>query len=131
MVSFNHTRVTVCSRLELDSLTCSVCLRRCISHLKEILRLGHRDMEWVDAAKEYPDLLSYYGRETLGANFTGAPDLLAASRSAIKAHQPEKGMHLLIDVWKTVGRSEMARAQAKLLLANVHSPDTKPAMVSP
>ena len=71
----------------------------------------------MDAANEYPQLLSYYKLESSGPTSDGTIDVLVASRAAIRACQPEKGAHLLFDVRKTVTRSDLDEAQAKLLLA--------------
>lgn len=84
----------------------------------------------MDAANRHPQLLSYDGRETLGRNFKGTTDVLVADRAAIRARQPGLGMRLLFELKKKLADSDVIQAQASLLLANLHSPETRPMMVS-
>ncbi|CAL5229867.1 g13278 [Coccomyxa viridis] len=54
---------------------------RPIDHLRDIIPTGSGEIEWVDAAQDYPELLS---GQMLGYNITGATtDVLAAERSAV------------------------------------------------
>ena len=98
-------------------------------HLKQIIILGNRDIGWVDAARD-PQLLSYDGLETLGRKFKGTTDVLLASRSAIRTLQPELGMQLLFQLKKAFVRADVFKAQASMLLANLHSPESRPMLVS-
>lgn len=107
-----------------------MCMYRYMPHLRKIINLGSRSTEWVDAANRHPQLLSYDGLETLGRNFRGTTDVLVANRSAVRALQPERGMRLLFELKKEVTKSDVIKAQARLLLANLHSPDSRPMMVS-
>ena len=99
-------------------------------HLRQIISLGSRRTEWVDAGNHHPHLLSYDGLETLGRNFRGTTDVLVADSSAVRALQPELRMRLLFELKKGVVNSDVIRAQASLVLANLLSPDTRPMMVS-
>ena len=100
--------------------TCHTC--------KKSINLGSRDINWVDAAK-YPQLLSYDGLETLGRSFKGTTDVLLASRAAIRLSQPERKMLLLFELQKTISKYDMIQAQAIMLLANLHSPESRPLLV--
>ena len=52
-------------------------LHRYLPHLRRITSLGGaRDVQWVDAADLYPQLLSYDGLDTLGRNFRGTTDVV-------------------------------------------------------
>ena len=84
---------------------------------------------WVHAASD-PQLLSFDGLETLGFNFRGTTDVLVATRAAIRNDVPNKRMLLLFELKKKVTTSAVYQASIKVLLANLHSPETKPAMVS-
>ena len=105
-------------------------MNRYIPHLRQTISLGSRSTDWVDAANRHPQLLSYDGLETLGRNFRGTTDVLVANRSAIRARQPGLGMRLLFKLKKVIKDSDVIHAQASLLLANLHSPDTRPMLVS-
>lgn len=100
-----------------------------MQHLEQHISLDSRMLGWVDAAKDQ-DLLSFAGSETLGFNFKGTTDVLVAIREAIKDLLPNRGMLLLIELKKQLTSTAVLQAQARLLLANLHSPETRPVMVS-
>ncbi len=104
-----------------------VSVRRHITHVEKIINLGGEGIEWVNAAQDYPEFLSH---QTLGYNITATTDILAAERSAINAGMPQKAMRLLMDIRKTIARSDVDQAQARLLLSNLHSPKSRPVVVS-
>lgn len=112
-------------------MVASVCIHRYLPHLRKSISLGGRDMDWVNAAK-HPQLLTYYsGSETLGRKFKGTTDVVLADRMAIRTFQPERGLRLLFELKKAVEKADVIQAQASMLLANVHSPELRPMMVSP
>lgn len=90
--------------------------------------LDGEDSEWVDATRN-PQLLDYSALQTLGFDFEGTTDVLVAERSAVRAHQPEKGARVLFDIRMTITGSEIVDAEARLVLANLHAPNEKPIMV--
>ncbi len=100
-----------------------------IHHLKSIIDLGHGDAEWVDAAKDYPHLLCYYGLEDFDQNLTGTTDLLVADCSAVKARVPQLGMRVLFHVTKEIKDLDHTQAEARLLLANLLSAEERPMVV--
>ncbi len=105
------------------------CVCRPIHHLREIIPTYNGETEWVDAAQEYPELLS---GPMLVYNITGATtDVLAAERSAVSAGSPQKAMRLLMDVRRTIARSDVNQARARLLLGNLRSPESRPVLVRP
>ena len=106
-----------------------VCLCRYIPHLKGIIKLGE-DSEWVDAAHNYPELLSYYGVRALGYNIEATTDVLVAKRSAVRAHLPVKGARVLFALRKQVADSDLVHAQVRTVLANLHAEAEKPVVVS-
>ena len=106
-----------------------VCVCRYIPHLKGIIKL-RQDTDWVDAAHDYPELLSYHGKQLLGYNFEGTTDVLVAKRSAIRAHLPVKGARVLFDLRKHVTDSDLVHAQVRTVLANLHAQAEKPVVVS-
>ena len=108
----------------------SACIHRYIPHLRESISLGGRDVDWVNAAR-HPELLMYDGLETLGRKFKGTTDVVLANRSAIRTLQPERGLRLLFKLKKAVEKADVIQVQASMLLANVHSPELRPMMVSP
>lgn len=57
--------------------------------------MGGADAEWVDAANDYPELLSFDGLELLGFDFKGTANVLMADGAAVRDSQPRKGMRLL------------------------------------
>ena len=69
-----------------ESLT-SVCVCSFIPYLKQFIDLDNTDMEWVNTAKEYPDLLTFHGPETMGFEFFGTTDVAVALRSAARSAQ--------------------------------------------
>ena len=99
-------------------------------YLRQNISLGSRSSEWVDAANHYPKLLSYDGMETLGRNFRGTTNVVVADRVAIRARLPGRGMRLLFELKKKLEDRDIIQAQASLLLANLHSPELRPVMVS-
>ena len=102
-------------------------VRRPIDHLREIIPTGSGETEWVDAAQDYPELLS---GPMLGYNITSATtDVLASERSAVSAGSPQTSMRLLMDIRRTITRSDVDKAQARLLLGNLRSPESRPVMV--
>ena len=106
-----------------------MCVCRYSPHIKRLIDLGREDVEWVDAAQD-PELLSYSGVRKFGYNCNGTTDLLAAKRSAVKAHHPEKGAQILFDVSLKLAESDLRHAQVRVLLANLHAPAEKPVVVS-
>ncbi len=112
--------------LQLQILLCDC---RYSSHIKELIKLGRDDVEWVDAARD-PELLSYSGLRKFGYNCKGTTDLLVAKRSAVKAHHPEKGAQMLFDIRTTVTDNALRHAEVRVLLANLHAPAEKPVVVS-
>ena len=116
-------------------MTPVMCVCRAICHLKNIISLGDRDsfdgMDWVEAAEQHPHLLMYYGLSTLGFDCDGTTDLAVANKSAIRVSKPELGLQLLFDLRKTITESDVMRAQARVLLGNLLSPDQRPALVNP
>ncbi|CAL5227940.1 g10987 [Coccomyxa viridis] len=101
---------------------------RYIPHLKGIIKLGE-DSEWVDAAHNYPELLSYYGVRALGYNIEATTDVLVAKRSAVRAHLPVKGARVLFALRKQVADSDLVHAQVRTVLANLHAEAEKPVVV--
>ena len=114
--------------LTLAALHSVVRVCRFIPHLKQIIELVGEDSEWVDATRN-PQLLDYPALQTLGFDFEGTTDVLVAERSAVRAHQPEKGARVLLDIRRTITGSEIVDAEARLVLANLHAPNEKPIMV--
>ena len=106
-----------------------MCVRRFGPHIKDIIKLGREDVEWVDAAQD-PELLSYPGMRKFGYNCKGTTDLLVAKRSAVKAHHPEKGARMLFDLRPTVTDADLRHAEVRALLASLHAPAKKPVVVS-
>jgi len=106
----------------------SVRFHRYMPHLQKSINLGSRDIAWVDAAR-HPQLLSYDARETLGRIFKGTTAVLLASRAAIRLDEPEREMQLLFELKKAVSKANMIQAQATMLLANLHSPESRPLLV--
>ena len=92
--------------------------------------MGNGVLEWVDAAKQYPNLLSYDSSQTLGYDFRGTADFLLTEKGACICFKPMLGMRLLLDISKEVTYRKLIQAQAKLLLANLHVPERRPVMVS-
>ena len=105
-------------------------VRRFIPYIKTIISLGKEGTEWVDAARDHPDLLSLFGMETFRHNFTATTDLLVSKSLAIRAHRPEKGAQVLFDIRKEVTEAHSIQAEARLVLANLHAPAERPVMVS-
>ena len=104
-----------------------MCVCSPIHHLREIIPTDSGETEWVDAAQDYPELLS---GPMLGYNITAATtDVLAADRSAVSAGSPQKAMRLLVDIRRTIARSDVDQAQARLLLGNLRSPESRPVLV--
>ncbi len=112
-----------------------MCVCRAVCHLKNIISLGDSGtftrIDWVDTVEEHPRLLLYYGLSTLGFEFDGTTDLAVANKSAIRVGKPELGLRLLFDLRKTITKSDIMKAQARVLLGNLLSPDQRPMMVSP
>ncbi len=106
-----------------------VCLCSFISYLEKIIKVGE-DAEWVNAANNYPQLLSYYGMHALGYNLEATTDVLVAKRSAVRAHLPVKGAQVLFDIRKDIADDDLIRAEVRLVLANLHAPAEKPVVVS-
>ena len=105
-----------------------VCMCSFITHIKSIIHSG--DTEWVDAAQDHPQLLSHEGGKRLGFTFKGTTDLMATTkRSAGGANWPRKGMRLLMDIKPHITRCDIHQAQARLVLGNIHSPESRPVMV--
>ena len=104
-------------------------MNRYMSHLDTYVNIDKQKNGWVDAASE-PELLSFVGSETLGFNFKGTTDVLVATRTAILNCAPDLEMRLLFKLKKESPGSALNQARLSLLLANLHSPVTKPAMVS-
>ena len=100
-----------------------------MEHLSKNISIDNRLNGWVDVARHL-QLLSFDGKETLGFNFKGTTDVLVATRAAIRCLAPNLKMRLLFTLKKNVTESAIYQAQLSLLLANLHSPETKPAMVS-
>lgn len=98
-------------------------------HLKQYIRINNTENGWVDAAKD-PQLLSFAGMETLGFNFKGTTDVVVATCEAIRGLLPNQGIRLLFDLKKEVTKLTAFQAQARLLLANLHSLKARPVMVS-
>ena len=107
-----------------------MCACRPICHLKDIISLGNNDLDSVDTAKDHPHLLQYFGLCTLGFDFDGTIDVVVTHRQAIALGKPERGLRLLFDLREIVTESDIIRAQAKVLLANLLSPEQRPALVS-
>ena len=101
-----------------------------MSYLDTHISINPEENGWVDAADD-PHLLSYDTQETLGFNFRGTTDVLVATRTAIRSRTPEMHMLLLFDLKKNITKPAVLQASVRLILANLHSPKTKPAMVSP
>ena len=100
-----------------------------MSHLNTYIKINKRTIGWVDAAKNN-QLLNYPSLEKLGFNFKGTTDVLVATRTAILNSTPNVEMLLLLKLKKKSPGSALNQARLSLLLANLHSPKTKPAMVS-
>ena len=83
----------------------------------------------VDAARD-PGFLTLAGSETLGFDFKGSTDVLVASRLAILNCAPDLEMRLLFKLQKKSPGAALNQARLSVLLANLHSPETKPALVS-
>ncbi len=98
-------------------------------HLRRAVSLSS-ETDWVDAANEHPHMLSYDGVETLGCSFKGTTDVLVATRSAIRAFKPWLGICLLFGLKKKLSEPDVREAEACLLLANIHSTEIRPVMVS-
>ena len=62
-----------------------VCVCSFIPYLKECIDLENTDMEWVNTAREYPDLLTFHGPEAMGFEYFGATDVAVALRSAVRS----------------------------------------------
>ena len=99
---------------------------RHIHHLRKVVRSSSSETEWVNAARDYPELLSCH---TLGYNITAASDLIAVNCSAIRDGLPQSGIRLLMDIKQGIAASDVNQAQARLLLGNLHSPESRPALV--
>ncbi len=80
----------------------------------------------MNAGKDYPGLLSCH---TLGYNISATTDVLALDLSAIRAGLPQTGIRLLMDIRQAIAACDVNRAQARLLLGNLHSPESRPALV--
>ncbi len=61
-----------------------MCVCNFIPYLKQFIDLDNTDMEWVNTAKEYPDLLTFHGPETMGFEFFSTTDVAVALRSAAR-----------------------------------------------
>ena len=85
----------------------------------------------MDAANLNPYLLSYDGLETLGRTFRGTTDVVVADRVAVRTRCPQMGLRVLFKLKKAITDSDVVPARARVLLANLHSPDNRPVMVSP
>ena len=80
----------------------------------------------MNAARDYPELLSCH---TLGYNITATTDILAINRSAVRDGLPQSGIRLLMDIKQAIATPDVNQAQARLLLGNLHSPDSRPVLV--
>ena len=95
------------------------------------MRLANRDFAWVEIGKDQPPLLRYGGAVTLGRDYDGTTDAAVANCSAIRAGQPERGLQLLFDVRSLVTAADVTKAQARVLLGNLLSPEERTTLVSP
>lgn len=83
-------------------------------------------MEWVDASKEYPELLSC---QALGYNISATTDVMAAHPIPLHAGNPRKAIRLLMDIRKKISALHICQAEARLLLANILNPESRPVLV--
>ncbi len=104
----------------------AACVCRLIQHLEKIIGPCSGETEWVNAAKDYPELLSCYA---LGYNISATTDVLAADATALRAGKPQTGMRLLMDIKEAVAASDIRQGQARVLLGNLHSPESRPVLV--
>ena len=92
--------------------------------------MGGADAEWVDAANDYPELLSFDGLELLGFDFKGTANVLMADGAAVRDSKPRKGMRLLFVIREKIVPCDVNSAKATLVLGNIHNPDNMPIVVS-
>ncbi|CAL5225910.1 g8701 [Coccomyxa viridis] len=112
-------------RKDLDYLT-----DRYIPYLKDNIKLG-MDMEWVNTARDYPQLLNFFPPHPSPFESYGTTDVAVVLRSAVRAKQPEKGLLVLFDINVNGDMDEDAHGKAliRLTVANFKSPDTRPIVV--
>ncbi len=98
--------------------------------MQQIIGTGNANLEWVDAANDYPELLSFDGLEQLGFDFKGTANVLVADTAAMREAQPRKGMRLLFVIREEIAPCDVNCAKATLVLGNGHNPENRPIVVS-
>ncbi|CAL5225911.1 g8702 [Coccomyxa viridis] len=102
---------------------------RYIPYLRNMISLGSTDTEWVNTARDYPELLNFFRPEPSLYDFYGTTDVAVVQRSAVRARQPEKGLLVLFDISRDISEVDHAKAMMRVLVANLKSPETRPIVV--
>ncbi len=86
----------------------------------------------MNTAADFPHLLDFDAHETpLGITFEDfTAEVAFITTSALMAGQPQRGLVVLFDIHQHIEGNIPYAARAKLLLANMKSPDTRPVIVS-
>ena len=75
-------------------------------------------------------MLSYHAQHVLGLKVNGTTDVAICSRDSVAGESPQLGLSLLLELKKKRSSEATVQARATLLMANLHSPDSRPILVS-
>lgn len=78
-------------------------------HIQSCITLP-RDVQWIDAANNYPRLLDTHQYSFLPFALKGSTDYAAVGRASVRAHQPITGLKALFGLKKVVSSGEMSVA---------------------
>ena len=106
----------------------SVC--RCMPYLRNTIKIPSRRAAWVDAAVNKPSMLSYHAEHVLGMKVKGTIDVAVCSRASVASTSPQLGLLLLMELKKGESSNVTVQARATLLMASLHSPESRPILVS-
>ena len=103
---------------------------RYMPFLSKNIKLGCRDVTWVETATTHPQLLSSDTYNSLGCNLRGNTDVVVAERSAAKLGIPQSGLRLLLELRKAIKADDVCQALGALIVANLFCPELQRIMVS-
>jgi hypothetical protein len=103
-------------------------------HLKDLFPVSNRTsgpLTWLEGGGKQKGLLStvdHSGR-LYYQKVSGNVDAATVTRASVEVQLPKTGLCILFELKKAVEPNSMFQAMAQLLLANVHSPDWRPAVI--